>query len=63
MRFRKRDADRLEFAAVAAELAFARGFGQPIVDMFGEEFGRGVDAFEVRHVVEIAVVERPPKPP
>ena len=26
--------------------------------MLGEEFGRGVDAFEFRHVVEIAIIER-----
>ena len=44
-----RDADRSEFAAVAAELAFARRCGQPVEDVLGQELGRGVDALEFRN--------------
>ncbi len=53
-----RDADRLQLAAVAAELAVARGLREPIEDVLGQEFGRGVVALELRHVVEVAVVQR-----
>ena len=53
-----RDADRLQLAAVAAELAGARRLGQAVEDVLGQEFGRGVGALELRHVVEIAVVQR-----
>ena len=57
MRLRKRDADRLEGAAVAAELASTSSLSQPIENMLGEKFGRGVRAFELRQIVKIAIVE------
>ena len=53
-----RDADRLELAAVAAEIALAGVMREPVEDVFGQEFGRGVDALELRHLVEILVVQR-----
>ena len=57
MRLRKRDADRLEGAAVAAKLASTSSLSQPIENMLGEKFGRGVGAFELRQIVKIAIVE------
>ena len=57
-RFAERDADRLQFAAGTAELVGARGFRKLIVDVFGQKFGRRVDAFELAQVIEIAIVHR-----
>ena len=31
---------------------------QPVENMLGQEFRRGVDALELRHLVEVAVIER-----
>ena len=31
---------------------------QPVEDVLGQKFGRGVDALELRHLVEILVVQR-----
>src|SRR5450755_4566739 len=59
MGLRDGDADRLKFAAVAAELAGAGAFGQTIENMLGEKFCGRIAAREVRHVVEIAIVEGP----
>ena len=58
MRFAECDADRLQFAAGAAELVCASGFRKLIVDVFGQKFGRRVDAFEFAQVIEIAIVQR-----
>ena len=58
MRFRDGDADRLQLAAVPAKLSGARIFCESVEDMARKEFGRGVDSFEVRNVVEIFVIER-----
>jgi len=44
MRLRERDAYRLELAAIAAKLAGAGVFGQPLENMPGEKFGGGVAA-------------------
>ena len=52
------DADRLELAAGAAELARAGSLREPVEDVLGQEFGRGVDALELRQVVEVPVVQR-----
>src|SRR3954454_13832991 len=58
MRFGEGDPDRLQLAAVAAELAGPGLLGQAVEDMFGEEFGRGVASPELGHVVQIAIVQR-----
>ena len=51
-------ADRRDLVPVASELAGPRHRGELIEHVFGHEFGGGVDALELRQVVEIAVVER-----
>ena len=57
MQLRKRDADRLERARVAAKLASTSSLSQPIENVLGKKFGRGVGAFELRQIVKIAIVE------
>ena len=58
MRLANTDADRAEFAAGAAEIALARMVRKAVEDVFGQKFGRGVLAFELRHVIEVLVVQR-----
>ena len=48
----------LKLTALAAELARARRVAQLVEDVLRQEFGRRVVALELRHVVEIAVVQR-----
>ena len=58
MRFAERNADRLQFAAWAAELVCARSLRKLIVDVFGQKLGRRVDAFELAQIVKIAIAQR-----
>ena len=58
MRFRDRDAERLELPAVASEIARARVVCDAIEDVFGEKFGGRVDALELGYLIKVAVVQR-----
>src|SRR5216683_1877479 len=58
VRFRDRDADRMQLARLAAERAAARRRGELVEDVSGQEFGGGVDALELRDLVEVAIVDR-----
>src|ERR1700688_1272853 len=53
MRLRERDADRLDFPAVATKLTGAGVPGERVVDMLGEKFGGGVAALELGNLVEV----------
>src|SRR5207344_2498567 len=57
MRFGKCDAYSLEFATVATKFVGAGGFGQPVENMFGQKFGRGVEAFEFWQLVQISIIQ------
>ena len=54
MRLGDGDADGLELAAGAAELAGAGGLRQLVENVLGQKFGGGVAALEFRQVVEVA---------
>ena len=58
MRFPNADPDRVELAAGAAEAALAGMMREVVEDVFGQKFGRGVLAFDLRHFIEVLVVQR-----
>jgi len=58
MGFGERDAYRLELAPGAAQFAGAGRPGQSVENILAHKFGRGVDALEFGHLIEIAIVQR-----
>src|SRR5262249_40997039 len=57
MRFRKCNADSLEFTAVAPKRVGAGRIGELIENMLGQKLGRCIVAVELRQFVQIAIIQ------